>query len=293
MANTIGTSTLSETWRIKYMKSTLETNLRKAMVSREIFNVDESGAFYIANPYGSQPTASIAAIAGTYSVSTFTTTDDTLTITEQVTYAEHIFEFEELLARVDLWMSRVDELSYAVAQRADQYVLNEVLENATGAYTTPAGGFTTAANVVTIFSNLLGKVAGFAESYKGLFLVVENTDLPGIIQAAGSNGFTTADMVLRNGWVNSYMGVDIYVVRTGTFIDATTTTASGTKTWTNSGLRMFGVKNVATYACPGGIHVDEKKVTAKTGRELSVWMNIGAKLWTPKSDLIVEITLSS
>lgn len=292
MANTIGTSTLSETWRIKYMKSTLETNLRKAMVAREIFNVDESGSFYIANPYGNQPTASVAAIAGTYAVSTVTTTDDTLTVTEQVTYAEHIFEFEQLCARVDLWMSRVDELSYAVAQRADAWVLNEILESSTGTYSTPAGGFTTAANVITILSNLLGKVAGYSETYKGLFLVIESTDLPGVIQAAGSNGFTMADMTLRNGWVTSYMGIDIYCVRTGTFIDATTTTASGTKTWTNAGLRMFGVKGVATYACPGGINVDEKKVTLKTGKELSVWMNIGAKLWTPKSDLIVEITLA-
>ena len=91
--NTIGTSTLSEVWRIKYMKSTLEVNLRKAMVSRAIFNVDESGAFYFANPYGNQPTASVAAVAGTYAVSAVTTTDDTLTVTEQVTYGEHIYQF--------------------------------------------------------------------------------------------------------------------------------------------------------------------------------------------------------
>src|SRR3990167_1552148 len=290
--NTIGTSTLSEVWRIKYMKSTLEVNLRKAMVSRAIFNVDESGAFYFANPYGNQPTASVAAVAGTYAVSAVTTTDDTLTVTEQVTYGEHIYQFEQLLARVDLWMSRVDDVSYTVAQRADQWVLNEVLANAGSTYTTPAGGFTTSANLLIILGNLLSKVAGFSEGYKGTFLVVENTDLAGIIPAMGSNGFSTADSVLKNGFMGSYMGIDIYVVRTGTFIDATTTTASGTKTWTNSGLRMFGVKNVATYACPGGINVDEKKVTLKTGRELSVWMNIGAKLWAPKTTLICEVVLA-
>ena len=277
---------------MKYMKSTLETNLRKAMVSRAIFNVDESGLFYIANPFGNQPTASIAAIAGTYAVSAITTTDDTLTVTEQVTYGEHIFEFEQLCSRFDLWASRVDELSYAVAQRADQYVLNEVLANATSTYTTPAGGFTTAANLLTILGNLLSKVAGYSDSYKGTFLVVENTDLAGMIPAMGSNGFSMADSVLKNGFMSSYMGIDIYVVRTGTFIDATTTTASGTKTWTNAGLRMFGVKNVATYACPGGVNVDEKKVTLKTGKELSVWMNIGAKLWTPKAALICEVVLA-
>jgi len=43
---------------------------------------------------------------------------------------------------------------------------------------------------------------------------------------------------------------------------------------------------------PGGVTVDEKKVTLKTGKELSVWMNIGAKVWTPKADLFVDITIA-
>src|SRR3990167_8828587 len=292
MANTIGTSTLSEFWRIKYMKATLEANLRNALVSRAIFSVDESGSYYIANPYANQPTASVATMAGTYAVSTATTTDDTLTVTDQVTYGEHIFQFEQLLARVELWMSRVDELSYAVAQRADAWVLNEVLANATGTYSTPAGGFTTASNLITILGALLSRVAGYSQLYKGTFLVLENTDLAGVIPAMATNGFSMSDTVLKNGFIDSYMGVDIYVVRTGTFIDATTTTASGSKTWTNDARRMFGVKNVATYAMPGGVIVDEKKVTLKTGRELSCWTNIGAKLWAPFTALVVDITIA-
>ena len=292
MPATIGTSTLSEVWRIKYMKSTLETNLRKAMVSEAIFNKDTSGLYYLANPYGNQPTATAAAMAGSYALTAITTTDDTLTVTDQITYGEHIYQFEELLARVDLWMSRVDEVSYAVAQRADAWVLNEVLANATGTYTTPVGGFTTAANLITILGALLSRVAGYSQLYKGTFLVLENTDLAGVIPAMATNGFSMSDTVLKNGFIDSYMGVDIYVVRTGTFIDATTTTASGSKTWTNDARRMFGVKNVATYAMPGGVIVDEKKVTLKTGRELSCWTNIGAKLWAPFTALVVDITIA-
>ena len=292
MPATIGTSTLSETWRIKYMKSTLETNLRKAMVAKAIFNEDTSGAYYLANPYGNQPTASVATMAGTYALTAVTTTDDTLTVTDQVTYGEHIYQFEQLLARVDLWMSRVDEVSYAVAQRADQWVLNEVLANATGTYTTPVGGFTTAGNLITILGALLSRVAGYSQLYKGTFLVLENTDLAGVIPAMATNGFSMSDTVLKNGFVDRYMGVEFYVVRTGTFIDATTTTASGSKTWTNDARRMFGVKNVATYAMPGGVIVDEKKVTLKTGKELSCWANIGAKLWAPFTALVVDITIA-
>jgi hypothetical protein len=273
------------------MKDTLEVALRKSMVSRAIFNVDESGSYYIANPYRNQPTASVAAIGGTYAVSPFTTTGDTLTVTEQVTYGEHIYEFEESLTRVGLWASSVDELSYAVAVRADAYVLNEVLANAGESYDTPVGGFTTAANWTKILSNLISKVAGYSQAFSSFFLVVENTDLVGILDSQMNTGFNFADSALRNGLIGNQANVEIYMVRTGTFVDATTTTASGTKTWTNSGKRMFGVKNVATYACPGGVHVDEKKVTLKTGRELSVWMNIGAKLWATKTNLICAITI--
>ena len=95
MANTIGTSTLSEVWRIKYVKSTLNLALRTALVAEKICQVDRSDAKYIANPYLTGATAAVAAMAGTYSVSTATTTDDKLEVTDQVTYGVHLFEFEQ------------------------------------------------------------------------------------------------------------------------------------------------------------------------------------------------------
>lgn len=294
MANTIniaGTA-LSSVWREKYLKSTLEHYLRKALVAEAICVVDRSDSKYIQNPYVGQVTASVTSMAGTYAVTAFTTTDETLEVSDQVTYAEHLYEFETTMSRFDLWADRVDEIGAAIATAIDKWVLNTTLSEAGTSYTTPAGGFTTAANFVNIMGALLSKVAGYAENTKGTFLVVENTDLAGIIPAMGANGFSTADSALRNGFMNSYMGTDIYVVRTGTFATATANTTAGTKTWTNSGHRMFGVKGVAMYACPRGIHYDEKGVTLKTGRELSVWANVGSKLWTPKAALIVDIEIA-
>jgi hypothetical protein len=32
-------------------------------------------------------------------------------------------------------------------------------------------------------------------------------------------------------------------------------------------------------------------VTAKTGKEIGIWANIGAKCWAPKAALLVDITL--
>lgn len=287
MANTIGTSTLSETWRIKYVKSTLELALRNSMIAEKICTVDRTDAKYIANPYLTGATAAIAAMAGTYAVSTATVTDDTCTVSEQVTYGVHLYEFEQSLSRADLYTSFVEDLTAAVGNMADKYVLNKILDEAGESYDTPTGGFTTPANINKIIADLTGKVAGYADTYKGLFIVVESTDITGFIQAGMSNGFSFADAALNNGFGGRYGGVEVYVARTGTFVTDTV----GTLTATNSGHRLFGVKGVATYAAPRGIQYDEKKVTLKTGREISVWANIGAKVWTPKANLLVDITI--
>ena len=137
-------------------------------------------------------------------------------------------------------------------------------------------------------ANLSSKVAGYSQAFGDQFLVIENTDLVGFQVAGATNGFNTADDVIRNGRVGRWMGIDIYVVRSGTFVDATI----GTKTVTNAGHRVFGVKNVATYASPRGIRHEEKSVTGKTGMELVTFGYIGFKLWTQKAGLVVDITLA-
>lgn len=284
MANTIS----SKTYRDKYRMATLEQVLRKALVAEKICQVDRTDAKTIQNPYGSQPTVSVTALNGTYSISDFTTTDDTLTVDNEFKIAEHIHDFESTLSQFDIFAARTDEQMYAVATAIDRFVLNNLCEDGTGTYTTPAGGFTTAANINTIIANLASKVMGYADAYKGMFLVIENTDVVGFVQAQMTNGFSYADAALNNGFLASYGGVEVYVVRTGTFADETL----GTKTYTNSGHRVFGVKGVATYAAPRGIQFEEKAVSGKTGKELVTYGYIGFKLWATKTDLIVDITLA-
>jgi hypothetical protein len=288
MSNTMAT----EAWRLKYRKATLETALRNGLVAEAICEVDRTDTKYIRSPYQTAPATVVQPLAGTYAAADYTITNDTLTVTEEFVVAEHVYDFEDTLNNFDIFAARTDDMSYSVMAAIDKYVLNVVLEAGTGTYTTPTGGFTTAANINVIMSNLVSKVAGYADAYKGLFLVIENTDVPGFIQAQATNGFSFADAALKNGLMNSYMGVDIYVVRTGTFQDATLSTVSGTKTWTNSGHRMFGVKNVVTYAAPRGVRVEEKMVTGKTGKEVVVYGYIGAKVWTPKASLFIDITIA-
>jgi hypothetical protein len=285
MANTLSTHTLRQV----YFKNTLEVALRSALVSEKIARVDRSDLKTIENPYITQQTAAIQAVAGTYSVSAMTTTDDTLTVADEVIFGTHVFDFEKLTTNFDLAASFFDDLTYSVAFKVDQFVINKLTDQATGAYTTPAGGFTTAANIPVIVSNLLSKVAGYQSgTANGLFLVIENTDVVGFAQAQVASGFSYADSALNNGFMSSYMGVDIYVVRTGMF----TTATLGTLSATNSGQRLFGVKGVSTYATPRGVRYEEKGVTGKTGMEIVVSMIVGAHVWTPKRDLLVDITLA-
>lgn len=273
--------------RDKYFKSQYDIVLRNALVCEKICDVDRSDTKRIQNPYGSQPTATIQAVAGTYSVTAWTITDDALTVTDEVIYAEHIFAHEEFFSVFDVATSRIDNMMYAVAFGIDKFVLNNLCEDATGAYTTPAGGFTQASNINTIMGNLVALIAGYENNY-GAFLVIENTDLVGFAIAGATNGFTLADATIKNGFMNNWMGVDIYVVRSGTFVTATL----GSTSVTNSGHRVFGANKVATYASPRGLQYEEKAITAKTGREVVVFGLVGFKLWAQKAALVVDITLA-
>ncbi len=285
---TTGLNTISTyTYRQKYLKNTMQQVLRNALVAEKICDVDRSEDQLIKNPYSNQPTAAITGLTGTYAINDYQTTDDNLTVNQEVKYGEQIYGFEALLTNFDLYATRMDELMYAVAYQIDLFVVNNLCEDGTGTYSTPSGGFTTAANVNTIIANLCSKVMGYADAYKGLFLVIENTDVPGFMAAQMTNGFSYADAALNNGFMTTYGGVDIYVVRSGTFQDATI----GTIAVTNSGHRVFGVKNVATYAQPRGLTYEEKAVSGKTGKEIVVWGTVGFKLWTQKAGLIIDITI--
>ena len=290
-ANTL--STYSK--RNKYMKSMIETALRESLVAEKICLVDRSNIRTIQNPYSTAPAVELTKLTGTYTPATHTITDDTLTVNREFKVSEHVFDFEQRTSQFDLIANRLDDQAFAVAKEIDQYVLNMLCEDGSGTYSTPSGGFTTAANVNTIMANLLSKVAGYQEAFQGQFLVIENTDLPGFAQAGADVGFNFSDNILKNGLRNTFpwMGVEVYVVRTGTFEDATYGNADSTDTVTNSGHRVFGVKNMATYAAPRDIAYEEKSVSGRTGKELVTYGYIGFKLWTPKASLIVDITLTA
>lgn len=282
------TNTLStRAQRDKYRLASLDHTLRNALVAEAVCAVDRSDAYRIQSPYGSTPTVEISVLTGTYTPANWTTTDDTLTVNAEFKVGEQIYQFENIITQFDLFAARMDQHNYAISLAVDKFVINNLCEDGTTSYSTPAGGFTTASNVNTIIANLVSNVAGYAAQYSDFFLIIENTDLPGFVQAGFTNGFSFADANLKNGWGGNYGGVDVYVVRSGTFSNDT----QAGITWTNSGHRCFGVKGVATYAAPRGLQFDEKGVSGKTGKEIMTVGLIGFKLWAVNTALVVDITL--
>ena len=285
MANTIA----SRVYRDKYRSNTISTLLRGAMVTEAVTMVDRSANKRIQSPYGSTPTVVVQALAGTYTPTDFTTTDENLDVTDEFVVSEHIRDFESLLSNFDLFASRTEQMAFNVAKKIDEFVLNNLCEDGTGVYTTPVGGFVTASNINPIFANIVSQLSGYADGYWGnMYCVLENTDMVGVIQAKATNGFVTTDTTLTNGKVDSYLGVDIYVVRAGTFTDATV----GTKTWTNLGHRVAGIKKISTVGMPGGVKTEEKMVSGKTGMEVATFGYIGYKHWTPTLTQTIDITLA-
>lgn len=288
MANTLSSKTL----RDKYRAAQVQQALKKAVVAEKVCIVDNSDLKTISSPYLTAIAVTVQAVAGTYSPAAITTTDDTLTVTDEFIAATHIFHFEQATSNFDLFFTSNVGMTNALVEAVDKWVINELCDGGTGTYTTPAGGFTTSANVVTILSNIISKTSGYADAINGLYVIVENTDLTGIVQAQVATAFNFADAAANNGLVTNMMGVDIFVVRSGTFATAATTSVSGSKTWTNSGHRVGGVKRVATYAAPRWMTFEEKGVTGKTGMEVAMICYAGFKQWTPTAGLTIDITLA-
>jgi hypothetical protein len=275
-------------YRNKLRMAQLDELLSGALVAEKICMVDRTDAYTIQSPYGSQPAAAVSVLTGTYATADYTVTLSTLTVDTEVKAAEHVFGFEQIVLNYDMFANRAMEQAKSIAVQIDQHVLNVMGSNGTGSYTTPVGGFTTAANLPVIISNLLSKVAGYDANYSGTYLVLENTDLVGVIQSQMTAGFNYADKALSNGFIANIGGVDIYVVQSGTFATET----SGSESVTMSGCRLFGVKNTCTYAAPRGIQLIEKEVAGKTGKEIATVGLIGAKVWAAKAALTVKITLA-
>lgn len=275
-------------YRKKWMPNLFQEVLHNALTAEKICQVDTSDVKFIENPYHSAGSVTQQATVGTYSVAAFTVTADTLTVSEEFVWSEQVYDFEQVASVADVKGSRMNEAMAQMATSIDKYVLNAIGTDATGTYTTPINGFT-AGNMNQIVGDLIAKVSGFATPLNRMYVVIEQTDVSGVIQAGMANGFNFADKWLNNGWVGNYAGLDFYIVKSGTFV----TTTLGSKSVTMSGKRLAGVTGITTYCRPTSrMQWMEKEVSGKTGVELAMVAYCGARVWAQKATLTIRITLA-
>lgn len=272
MANTIS----SRTFRDEMKSTVLQEILHSATVTEAIADVDRSGRKVIQNPYPSTPTVVIQALAGTYTPAAFTTTDDALTVTQELIVSEHIMDFEESLSSFDLFMERTKTLAWKVKDKLDVQVLSDVLGVAGIGTLAVTGGFQTF-GVNKALGALNGLLAGYSQDLNDMFLVIESTDIQAFLLAQTSTGFQMADLALRNGLMGNYLGVDIFVVRAGQH---------------PASHRLAGIKRKFTVALPVEWKHDEKAVSGKTGKEMVTYGYYGFKVWNNYKALIIDVNIT-
>lgn len=257
------------------------THAKKASVMQEYLeSMTVAGAIsdfvvgkkFIHNPFpvpGALTTNS--PMAGTYVVANFNSTDDTLEVNRESIYNTHFFDFETRFADYDIALETLKIASAKLAEDMDRELF-AILEAGAGNTVPVAGGFT-AGNVIASVSQALGFVSGYANVTNGLYLVIDNLQLPAFVQMGATNGFSFADAVLMNGLGGTLMGADLYVVRAGQLPADTA---------------LFGVKKASTTGIGGAIHIEEKQVSGKTGMEFVAVNYSRSALWNNNQPLVVK-----
>ena len=280
-------ATLSDyTNRREYLMSKLNVNLKTKTVANDIFRIENTDSKTVLCPYITVTDAQAGAITGTYVLGDATTVDETLTVDRQIITAIHLLDHETRFAEFSLGKQAMDEFASKSTILLDQWSLNMAVKNAGQTSAIKTFAKTTAVDDILELKNL---VAGYEESFDGNFyLVVENTESAGIEKAGAVAGFVYQDRILNGQRVKTLVGVDIHVVRAGTFVDATIATDA----FTNLNNRLFGVRKTATLALNNGVSYEELSVSLKTGKEMRSVMYAGFKNWTPRATLTVNVPLS-
>lgn len=218
MANVIADGTTKQHWMPRFQRA-----LDKVLVSKAVVDFYTGEDRIIHNPYQSTPAGSDGTAATAYTISDFTLTDDTLTVSRRATVAEHIDNIEQLQVRYDLAMARADRHAYVVKDKIDQYMFALPVAFS-GVQDIDAGTVSTGTANGTPFqvtSSTIDELANYIRTSlmlnnsadaRGLFWVVTPFEAAALAAYTQNNGFTTADYAIRNGFTTqNFAGLEIYV----------------------------------------------------------------------------------
>jgi len=119
MANSFASGTLTE-----FFIPDVQDYLDTSMVSKGVSEVYEGSERVIHNKYNSNPEGSDGTATVSYSITDFSSTDDTLSVNRRAVAAEHIDSIEELQTNYSLRQERAQRHAYVVMNQIDKYMLN-------------------------------------------------------------------------------------------------------------------------------------------------------------------------
>lgn len=284
MANTI---IYAQDWATK-----LQERLDKPQNFKEICRVDISNKRVLNNPYNTDPTVQTGTRGSAYTHQDYTLTNESITIST--------FKILPMLIdRADLAQTTyTDQMEMAELQAT---LLNEALEAGmlaehaqwTNFDNASIGG--AAGNITVTISNIDDIIRGIKREIReangqelmnrnGVFIVWRPADFELLEAYVQQNGFSTADMALKDGTLPGlrYMGVDHYVSNSHT-----------------SGHLFAGVKNIFhlgivrdTY---GQVVIDNEPATADgavSGVGVVSRVDYAFKAWTKTAGVLFDVLVA-
>lgn len=208
MANTFNSDTL-----LQLFKDGVQPEIRPAIPMAEVSEVDTSNAQYVHYRYGADVTAENSS-DGTYSVTDFTYTDDTVAADKEAVVAELVKRTEFSNAGGNggyLVMDRTDRHAYAIGKAAHRNAYSQTvdgagitLDNEVLAGSASAGTPITmsASNPDEVSSKIyeLLQNQGIDLSYGNPYVMMDPTTARFFKLFNMANGFTNADQQLRTGY---------------------------------------------------------------------------------------------
>ena len=211
MANTIAANAFTET-----RNGHFQEKITTATVAADICNIHRNQyQEYIRTPYRSDVVISTS--TGRVSeadISDFTVSDDYVKLEDAVYAAERVNPSNEAYTDVDLTKESMDEMNRGLIEAIDAKVFTDALATS-GIATTTATQITSAAEAKTATEQIVGALAGYGGKLSDRFIVMDNDMFIHFLDAGASPATEFGDRVLETGDLYVYMGLYIYVVRSG------------------------------------------------------------------------------
>lgn len=268
MANTIPDGAFRQLWL-----AGVQDDLDKKLVAKGVGTVDSRATRIFHNPFNSTPVGTNGTKQLTYSIEDMVSADDTVTVQQRATAAEHIDTYEQMMTSYDLMAQQEQRQAYRISDFIDQYFLNKPvgfsgvrkIDNGVmgGGASDGAAYVPSTSNINAVANKIYTYLAlGNAALDKGISWVVSPYEINTIVGYAQSHGFNLQDDSIRDGMNGSigqtFGGLSLYqsnnLTHSTVLTLATNPTAADTLTITVNG-RSIVLTFRATATVAGDVKI--------------------------------------